>query len=294
MDKRKSLLGRLSLLGAALIWGTSFVILKNALDSIAPMWILAIRFTVAALLLGVASRERLWALGKTALRGGVLMGLSLAAAYIIQTYGLLYTTPGKNAFLTDSYCILVPFMAWGLYRRKPTAANILAALLCITGIGFVSLSDMDAGINVGDVLTLICGVFYGLQIILVEHYVGPGDALSVSAVQFAVGAVCCWIGALLFEPAPGVISPSLWLSIAYMSVACTALCFFLEAWGMKYTSSAVAAVILTLESVFGTVISVLFYHERLTVKILLGFALIFISVLISELKPELIRKDKTI
>lgn len=239
---------------------------------------------------GAFCREKLRRMDKAVFKGSIQMGLCLAVAYIVQTYGLMYTTPGKNAFLTASYCVLVPFMAWGIYKRRPGAANVLAALLCITGIGFVSLGNLDGGVNIGDMLTLLCGIFYAFQIIIMEQYAGKGDALAITAVQFGAAALVCWAGALLFESAPVNVPLSAWISIAYLSVMCTAFCFFLQAWGMKYTPSSTTAVIMTLESVFGTLISVVFYHEPITFKLLLGFALIFVSVLISEAGPELFRK----
>lgn len=292
MADKKGFLGRLAIFATTLIWGTSFVILKSTLDSIGTLWVLAIRFSVSTLLLGIAANRKLFSMDKRTLRGSVMMGVCLAIAYIVQTYGLKYTTPGKNAFLTATYCVLVPFMAWGIYKRKPGASNIIAALLCITGIGFVSLGDLSGGVNIGDLLTLFCGIFYGLQIIMMEQYAGKCDALSISTVQFAAAAAVCWIGALLFEPAPGLLPLNVWLNIGYLSVMCTAVCFFLQAWGMKYTPSSTTAVIMTLESVFGTLISVIFYHEPMTLKLVLGFALIFVSVLISETGGSLFKRRK--
>lgn len=286
----KGFLGRLALFGTAFIWGTSFVILKTTLDSVGTLWVLAIRFTISTLLLGLFAVKKLRKVDRRCLKGGVMMGLCLALAYIVQTYGLVYTTPGKNAFLTATYCVLVPFMAWGVYKRKPDASNIIAAFLCITGIGFVSLSGAGTGVNIGDMLTLICGIFYGLQIIIMEQYVADSDALSITVIQFGTAALLCWAGALLFEAPPVNVPGSAWLSIAYLSVMCTAVCFFLQAWGMQYTPSSTSAVIMTFESVFGTLLSVLFYHEPMTVKLFLGFALIFAAVLISETKLRLFQK----
>jgi len=285
MMRKKSIQGRLALLAATLFWGSSFVILKNTLDNAGILWILAVRFSIAAALLAAIAGGRLRKMDRQSLRGSVLIGLCLAAAYIVQTYGLRYTTPGKNAFLTSTYCVLVPFLAWGVYRRRPEPAHLVAALLCLTGIGFVSLGGESARLNPGDILTLFCGFFYALQILLMERYVPKSDALCVSVVEFTAAALVCWAGTLLFESAPAPLTPSVWGSILYLSLACTALCFFLQAWGIQYTPASTAAVILSLEAVFGVLTSILFYHERLTVKLVIGFALIFLSVLIAETKP---------
>ena len=289
MKDRKSFLGHLALWGTAFIWGTSFVILKEALDSIGTMWVLALRFIIAAALLLLAAGKRLKTLGRDGLRGGVLLGVCLAAAYIFQTYGLKYTTPGKNAFLTATYCVLVPFMVWAFFKRRPNAANIIAAFMCVFGIGLVSLSGTSP-FNIGDALTLVCGIFYALQIILTERFIGDCDALSLTGVEFGTAAVICLAGALIFESAPVGLSLELWGSIAYMGVMCTALCSFLQTWGMRYTPSSTAAVIMTFESVFAIIISVIFYDEPVTVRLICGFTLIIASVIISERAPLRLKK----
>lgn len=289
MKDRKNLLGHLALWGTAFIWGTSFVILKEALDSIGTMWVLALRFIIAAALLLLAAGKRLKTLGRDGLRGGMLLGVCLAAAYIFQTYGLKYTTPGKNAFLTATYCVLVPFMVWAFFKRRPNAANIIAAFMCVFGIGLVSLSGTSP-FNIGDALTLVCGIFYALQIILTERFIGDCDALSLTGVEFGTAAVICLAGALIFESAPVGLSLELWGSIAYMGVMCTALCFFLQTWGMRYTPSSTAAVIMTFESVFAIIISVIFYDEPVTVRLICGFTLIIASVIISERAPLKLKK----
>lgn len=289
--KNKANIGRLCLICTTLIWGSSFVILKSALDSITPMWVLAIRFAGAALMMLIACLPRLKRIDRGYLRGGVIMGVCLALAYIVQTYGLVYTTPGKNAFLTATYCILVPFLYWAIARKKPDRYNIIAAIVCLVGMGFVCLND-DLSVNVGDVLTICCGLFYGLHIIVTGRSVEDRDPLILTMLQFAVGGLICLAGAAVFEPVPHDIPSGTWWSIAYMTFMCTGLCFFLQTIGQKYTPPSQAAVILTLESVFGTAISVILGEEVLTFNIALGFCLIFIAVLTSETKLGFLRRKE--
>lgn len=281
----------MALLATAFIWGTSFVVLKNTLDCMGTLWVLAIRFTISALLLAVLCGKRLFKMPKHILNGSIIMGLCLAAAYIVQTYGLKYTTPGKNAFLTATYVVLVPFLSWAVYKLKPRTSNILAAFLCIIGIGFVSLGNADsAGLNFGDILTLFCGLFYAIQIIVMERCIGEGDALPISTVQFATGAVICLSLALIFEPVPYAVPVSAWFNIGYLSVMCTAVCFYLQAWGMQYTPAPTASVIMVFEAVFGALISVLFFNEEMTLKLFIGFFLIFASIIIAEVGPLIFKK----
>ena len=283
--KSKERIAKLALLSIAVIWGTSFVVLKNTLDSMTAFWVLSIRFVASALIfLLFAGKKLLFASGRC-ITGGMLLGLMLAVAYAFQTYGLVYTTPGKNAFLTATYCVLTPFLAWLLFHRHPGTSSFTAAFVCIVGIGFVSLNEGFREINVGDMLTLVCGIFYAMQIVIMEQYRDSGDVTVLTAVEFATAAVLLTIAALIFEPLPKAVPKEAWVSIAYLAVMCTAVGFFLQAWAIRYTSSATAAMLMTLESVFGALISVLFYGEVVTGKMLIGFTLIFLAVLISELRP---------
>lgn len=288
----KANLGRTCLILTTLIWGSSFVILKSALDSITPLWVLAIRFSGAAILMLIACLPRLKKLDKRYVTGGCLMGLCLAAAYILQTYGLVYTTPGKNAFLTTTYCILVPFLYWAISGKRPDKYNIIAAVVCLVGVGLVCLGN-DLSINVGDMLTILCGLFYGLHIIVTSRTAENRDPVLITMLQFATAAVVCFIGAVLFEPAPHDIGSGTWLSIAYMTFICTGLCYILQTVGQKYTPPSQTAVILTLESVFGSAISVILGVESLTFNIALGFFLIFIAIITSETKLDFLNKKRS-
>lgn len=289
MTRNKKTVGRLALLGCTFLWGTSFVVLKNALDDMPTLWILAIRFTGAALLMALFGLKKLRNLDRGYWKGGALMGVFLAVAYIFQTFGLVYTTPGKNAFLTTTYCVLVPLLWWAFRRQKPDGWNLIAAVICFVGMGLVSLQE-HFSVNIGDMITICCGLFYALHIIATSTAAEGRDPVLLSMVQFLVAAVICWILAPFSSPFPASVPSSTWLSIAYLCVMCTGLCFALQTLGQKYTPAAEAAIILTLESVFGALISVLFYHEQVSLQVFCGFVLIFLAVLISETKLSFLRR----
>ena len=291
LKEKKSLIGRSALIATTLIWGTSFVVLKSALDDITPLWVLAIRFGGAALIMLLATLPTLKKLDRQYIKGGAVMGLCLAAAYTVQTYGLVYTTPGKNAFLTATYCILVPFLYWILLGKRPDRFNIGAAVICLVGMGFVCLNE-DLSVNIGDALTVCCGLFYGLHIIVTSRHVEGKSPLLLTMIQFAVAAILCLAFALMLEPKPQNIPSGSWLSIAYLTFMCTGVCFFLQAVGQKFTPPSAAAVIMTLESVFGTALSVAMGQEMMTFNIGLGFVLIFCAILISETKLSFLKKKR--
>ena len=276
-------LGRVFLISASLLWGVSFVLMKNVLTNIPPLYILTIRFCGAALLLLPFCAGKLKTLDKDYLRGGVIMGCALLLGYAFQTFGLRLTTPGKNAFLTSAYCIITPFLYWAFMKRKPDKFNAAAALGCITGIGLITL-DADLHIGAGDALTLISGFFFALHIIATTRFVEGRNPVILAMLQFATVGLLAFAGALIFEQAPTVVTTADILSITFLMVVCTAACLLLQVFGQKYTPPSQAAVILTFESVFGVIFSVILVNEQFAPQVILGFVLTFAAVIISETK----------
>ena len=284
---------------ATIIWGSSFVVMKNSVDVLPTFWLLAIRFSFAALVLAIVFIKRWKVLDKQYLIGGTVMGFCLFVAYAFQTFGLEETTPGKNAFFTAVYCVIVPFLYWVIARRRPDKFNVLAAFLCIAGIALVSVTgDNATAFNIGDVLTLIGGFFFACHIVAVAKYSEGRDIFILTTLQFASFAVFSWIGVLVTRPPldVAVFDQSMVLGLAYLVIfsSCGALLF--QNIGQKYTAPATAAVLLSLEAPFGVLFSILLASERPTPLMFVGFALIFLAVVCSETKFSFLRKkevDKT-
>lgn len=290
-QSNKQLWPQLMMVVATVIWGSSFLIMKQAVDGIPVFFLLAIRFSLGAGLLAVVFWKRWKKLDRATLKGGVVLGLLMEAAYIFQTYGLKDmlswhgTTPGKNAFFTGIYCVLVPFLAWLLFQKRPDLYNLAAALLCMAGIGLVSLGG-ETGIVGGDVLTMLGGVMFALHILAVPRYAQRSDVILLTILQFATMAVLSWVGVLLTGDAIplGAIPAGAWLRIGYLAVFATALALLFQNIGQAHTPPATAAVLLSLEAPFGVLFSVLFGTERPTAAMYCGFALIFFAIILSETK----------
>ncbi|MEG1632877.1 MAG: DMT family transporter [Oscillospiraceae bacterium] len=282
-------LGRLALLGATLIWGSSFVILKLTLESIPVFWELALRFIGAAALMLLLGAKELKKLDMGYLKQGAIIGVLMFLGYVTQTFGLQYTTPGKNAFLTSTYCVIVPFFCWLIYKKRPDGYNASAALICVVGMALVSLNG-DLSLGLGDGLTMLCGIFYALQIIVIDRAVEGRNIVLLTFVELSVAGLLCLCCAPLVSPFPSSVPTSAWLNTAYLCIVCTGVCFLLQGFGQRYTSPQSASIILTLEAVFGTLLSVIFYDELLTGRVVLGFVLIFAAVLISETKLSFLKK----
>ena len=294
MDSKKALLGRACLIGATLLWGSSFVVLKTTLDTVPTLWVLAIRFTGAALLLGLPILPQLRRIDRGCLKSGALMGLALYAAYTLQTFGLEQTTPGKNAFLTATYCVIVPFLHWAFSRRRPDGWNLLAAGVCLAGMALVSLSG-DFSVGAGEALTMCCGLFYALHIIFTSRAVERYPVGVLTALQFAVAAAPLLADRPVLRALPAV-HPGLELALDSLPVRHVhrRLLSSPDHWAEVQPRPRPRPSCSRLESVFGTLISVVFYHEQLTVREFAGFALIFAAVLISETKLEFLRRKRAL
>lgn len=292
-EKLTRALAKPMLLAAALIWGSSFFIMKGAVDVIPTFYLLAIRFTTGAVLLAAVFVGKWKDFTVDYLWRGAVIGAFLFAAYSVQTFGLALTTPSKNAFLTAVYCVLVPFFNWLVVGSRPDRYHITAAVLCVAGVGLVSLNG-DLSVNAGDALTLVCAVLYAAHIVAVAK-VSPGkDICLLTVFQFAFAALYAWILGLLFQelPGPGIFNAELLLQLAYLSVMCTTVALLFQNVGQVWSDPASASVLLSLESVFGVIFSVLCYGDEVTLPMALGFVCIFTAVLCSETKFGFLKKVK--
>ena len=279
---------KLALAACAAIWGGSFVVMKDTLDVIPPAWLMGIRFAASAVIVGALFWRTLRDnLDSSHLLMGAVLGLASGAAFVVQNLGLDDTTPGRNAFLTATYCVMTPFINWVVTRRRPGGNNVIAALLAIVGVGLVALGDdLSLDMSRGDWMTLVAAVLFAVHIVLVARFSSAHDVMTLTVVQLAVSALVAFDTALVLErpPAPEVFaSPDAWASLAYLVLLSSCVCMVLQNLGQASVPPAQASLLLSLESVFAVVASVLFYDELVTPRIAVGFGTIFVAVLVSEL-----------
>lgn len=278
------------ILVATLIWGSTFFLLKDTLDSVDLQFLLAFRFTVAAAVLALVFLKRWKGMERSCWWRGVVMGLFLYTAYTVQNYGLMGTTPGKNAFFTAVYCVIVPFMYWVVDGLRPDRYNVLAAVLCLAGIGLVSW-DGGFSLGMGDGLTLLSGVLYAAHITAASKFSRNHDVFLLTVIQFGTVAVCCWVGVLFTGGFPSEGLPlRAWMVLLYLAIAATTLALLFQNVGQKYTSPASASVLLALEAPFGVAFSVIFTEESPSPLMYLGFVVIFTAILCSETKFSFLRR----
>lgn len=279
---------KIALAGAAAIWGGSFVVIKGALDVVPPCWLMFVRFFFSALIVGALFWKRVRPhLDASTLRCGAVLGILSGTAFVAQNIGLTDTTPGRNAFLTATYCVMVPFVNWAVARRRPGATSIVAAALGILGVGLLSLGDdFSVGLSWGDMLTLVSAVLYALHIVAVARFSASGhEVMTMTVTQLAMSAVVSLAAALVLE---GVIDfgvfadPGIWGALFYLVILSSAVCMVVQNLGQAHVPPAPASLLLSLESVFAVIASVLFYGEVVTPRLACGFASIFAAVVVSE------------
>ena len=282
-DKKKSLYADLSMFIVAIIWGGGFVAVKDALNTITPFYIMTLRFLISAVLMCIIFFKRIKKITKKDIKSGSIVGVFLFLGFAFQTVGLKYTSAGKQAFLTGTYVIIVPFLYWIFTRKRPSKYSFIGAFLTLIGIGMISIQS-TLSINLGDILTLICAVFFALQIIAIEIFTKNTDPIILTVTQLSLAAILSFICTIIFEPISQPLNGQALFSIVYLGVFSTMIAFIIQNVAQKYTYSTHAAIILSLESVFGLLLSVILLHEVLTFKMIIGCALIFIAIITTEVK----------
>lgn len=284
MRKACSILG---LLFTTMVWGGAFVVMKNSVDILEPTFLLAVRFTMAAAALILVFHKNLKNLNLESLRCGLVLGIFLELSYLFQTYGIKYTTASKNAFITTLYVILVPFFQWGIRRRRPGAKNIAAALMAVLGLALLTLEG-DLGINFGDLLTLVCGICFALHMVYIDKYTETHDPIVLTIVQISLVGICNWFLVPYLDGMDAynfhaLMDRELIAGLLYLAIFSTMIGFLLQNVCQKYLSANTTALLLSMESVFGAIFSVLLLNEVLAGKMLLGCVLMFLAVVVSEL-----------
>lgn len=282
--------GEIGLTITAIIWGSGFVMTALSLNYYTPYQILAMRFAVGALLLGLVFGKRLKRMNRSVLWKGAVLGIFLYTAFALQTVGLQFTTPSKNAFLTAVNVVIVPFIAWVLYKRRPDVFESFGAVLALVGVAVLSL-EWSAGVNVGDLLTLGCALLFAFHIFYTAKFVRTEDAVLLTMLQMAVAALIAWSTIGLRGEVALSMEPIGLYAVLYLAVFSTTVAFLLQTVAQKHLSETKAAIILSTESFWGMAFSVALAYELLTLRMFLGAVLIFGAILLAETKPRLARKE---
>jgi len=279
----------LSLAFCTLLWGATFVVVKNSLDHASVFIFLAARFSVAALLMLAWSYRIFRQLEPQELFAGFRLGFFMFMGYAFQTAGLQYTTPAKSGFVTGSSVVLVPLLLGLFWGKRLTLGAYAGAFVAVVGLYFLTIPSQGvAYLNRGDVLTFVAAGLYAVHIILVGEYTREHSAKALSLIQVAACAAMAWVAAgsaaaIRWQPARFAWRWELVLGILICAVFATAVAFSIQLWAQQYTTPSHAAILFTLEPVFAVITSYILIGERLQGRAVLGAVFVFSGILVAEL-----------
>jgi drug/metabolite transporter (DMT)-like permease len=294
----RSLKAHLLLVLITLIWGSTFVLIKQALGDASPLLLNAVRMALAAVLLAIYYSKHLFRLNRSALAAGTIVGLFLFLGYALQTTGLELTTPSKSAFLTGVSTVLVPLFLLVFWRTKSHPWRAAGIALALSGLFLMTVPAGPQGlaafeqINRGDLLTIACACAFAFQIVTLGRASERFGFEPIAVLQIAVAAVLMGIAAPILEHPHLRLSSTVVATILITGILGTAVAFTVQAWAQQFTPATHTALIFTLEPVFAWLTSLLYLQERLGVRAGLGALLILAGVLVSELLGQVSQPDQ--
>jgi len=270
---------------SSIIWGGGFVAVKNCTLYLSSSYIIFLRFSIASLLLFFIYYKRLINTDLFSIIKGFILGTFLFLAFWLQTEGIKFTTPGRNAFFTSTNVIIVPFLYWPLSNKKPSLIHIISAFISLLGVLLLFYNGERWNINTGDILSLFCALFFALHIIYTKKFVSTIDPISLTFYQFLSISLLSLFTIILYKESLSIIIDKTFIiSLTYISLLSTFIAYIFQTLSQKYLHPSVVSIILSTESVFGYFFSHIILGEEITVNTILGGLLIFISVMIASSK----------
>jgi drug/metabolite transporter (DMT)-like permease len=273
----------LALVGVTAIWGSTFVVVKRAVEQIPVADFLTWRFAIAALAMVLLRPRAVARLGRAGRRAGVLVGLALGTGYLLQTVGLQHTSAAVSGFITGMFVVLTPVVGFLVLRERLTWIACAAVVLATGGLALLSLHGLSVGY--GELLTLGCAAAFALHIVGLGRWAPAFDAYGLAVVQLLTTVVLC----LVFAVPGGIAVPrswEVWGALALTALAATALAFVVQTWAQAHLAPTRAAVIMTMEPVFSGIFAVLVAGEVLGARTLVGAALVLAAMVLTEAGPH--------
>ena len=276
----------LSLVGVCLIWGATFILVKQALADISTLLFLTLRFTAATVVLALIFHKQFRAPNlRLSLRAGLLAGLCLFSGYVLQTFGLKFTSASKTGFLTGLYIPLVPLFSSLVYKKIPQISELCGIAAAFAGMALMTIQSDLRDINRGDLLVAGCAVVYAFHILLLGRFAGSSNLGVLIVAQIGTGMGVGWGTFWWAEPVRVAWTTPVLVALVVTSLFATALAFSVQTWAQRWSSPTRTALIFSMEPVFAWATSYILAGEVLSVRATLGAVLILGGILLVELKP---------
>ncbi|MBS7643170.1 DMT family transporter [Candidatus Bathyarchaeota archaeon] len=272
-----------ALLITTVIWGASFVVVKVSVESIPPLTFIAARFIIAFAILMAASRRELKENWRTHLTPAILLGIFLFIGFAFQVWGLQRTSAANAGFITGLSVVLVGLLDVVVNKRLPTIYTLVGFISALVGLLFLSL-NLNLTFAYGDLLVLICAIAFGLHVFFTDKYAKKMNTKVLTLEQITFVAFAATLGALFTERLNFTASTYAVFGIIYSGVLGTAGAYFLQTWGQRYANATYSAIVLSLEPVFAAIFAALLLAESVTIRLVVGGALIVLGMTFSSVK----------
>jgi drug/metabolite transporter (DMT)-like permease len=282
-ERRIALLATLTLLAMTACWGSTFFLIHDLLDRVPAVDFLATRFAIASLAMLAVAPRAVARLPSDLRRHALVLGALYGSAQILQTVGLAHTPASVSGFITGMYVVCTPLLAALILRTRINAITWGAVLLAVGGLGVLTLNGFSIGY--GETLTLIAAIIYALHIVGLGAWSTPADALGMSILQCVTIAAICFVAAV----PDGITLPDRlgdWLSVAYMALFAGAAALLGQTWAQAHLPPTRTAIIMSMEPVFAAFFAVLLGGESITLRMVLGGAMVLTAMLVVELVPR--------
>lgn len=277
----------IGLIIASFLWGSSFIVNRIALDShLTAPTVLSFRFILATVIMSLVFRKELKHLTKDTLIAGFVLGAVQVVAFYLQTVGLKYTTPANNAFITSTIVIMVPFINWIVLKEKPKLLIIISAIICFVGVVILSVDlSSDIKFGLGDLLSLLCAVFFAIHTIVMSYYVKRYNTNLLLIIQFLTAGVISLVMLLFEKPNFDAINymPAI-SSLMYLTVLCTCVAYMLKMNSLKSISPSIVSIVLSTEALFATALSVMLGYDKMKSTMVIGGSLIMLAVIVPQIQ----------
>ena len=267
----KQLKADLVLLFVTLSWGVSFLLINICLDELGPLTLNALRFLLASVGAAVVMFPKMRGVTRETRRYSLGLGAILAVVYVCSTVGLIYTSMSNAAFLCALAVVLTPIANFLIYRVRPSRRLLLVLALALAGVALMTLSE-SLKPRLGDILCILCAVFYAFDLLLAEHAVKRPrvDAFQMGVLHLGVAGVFNLIFAFIWEKPALPQSGKVWAAVLFLAIFCTGLAFIAQTMAQQFTTSTHVGVIFALEPVFSGIAAYFFANERLGVRGYIG------------------------
>ena len=288
-NRKVEIIASIVLAVVALVWGTTYAVIKDTLSVVQPFSLMMFRFGFSAFILSLMYLKKFKAIKSVDLKRGIIIGIFMFLAFYFLIVSIRFTTASKFSFIVGAYVLIVPFLSWIINKTKLDRYAIVGAILATIGLAFLTM-EKGAIFNLWDLVAGCCSFFFAAHMIAIEKYSGDSDPILLTIIQFITTAVLFIILTGVKEGYNFTVLPEIKWTLGYLVIISTIIPFAIQNIVQRYISSTSTALILTLQSAFGSIFAVYYLDERMTKQMIIGCLLIFIAIVFQETKLKFLKK----